>query len=136
MSINMIFRRDVVRYSVALVLVSIMASAILFGAYGLSPSTVFRVIFGLVYVLFLPGYALCWLMFPDETEIGDTERMGLSLGLSIPLSLSAVLAADQFFKVPLTPWNIVAVIGILICILVFAGIAAPMIRPKPKVKKT
>jgi uncharacterized membrane protein len=135
MTANNIFRGDMVRYAVGFIIVSLMASSILFLLYGVNPLAVMRVIFGLVFVMFLPGYILCRLMFPDDQEISGVERLGLSLGLSMPLSMSAALLADQFFKIPLTAWNIVAVIGILICILGFASVVAPMIRLKPKVKK-
>ncbi len=42
-----------------------------------------RVIFGLIFVLFVPGYVLIMLLFPREKSLGNIERFALSVGASI-----------------------------------------------------
>ncbi len=46
-------------------------------------STPLRVIFGLPFVLFLPGYALIAALFPGKGDLDGIERVALSFGLSI-----------------------------------------------------
>lgn len=43
----------------------------------------FRIIFGSVYVLFLPGFILTFVFFPIHKEVDWIERMALSFALSI-----------------------------------------------------
>lgn len=47
------------------------------------PSFVFRIIFGLPFLLFFPGYSLILALFPKKDQIGGIERVALSFGLSI-----------------------------------------------------
>jgi uncharacterized membrane protein len=49
----------------------------------LAPSVVVRIIFGLPFVLFFPGYSLILALFPKKDRIGNIERVALSFGLSI-----------------------------------------------------
>ncbi len=44
---------------------------------------VFRIAFGLAFVLFIPGYSLVSALFPGKLQISGTERMALGFGLSI-----------------------------------------------------
>jgi uncharacterized membrane protein len=46
-------------------------------------STPLRVVFGLPFVLFLPGYALIAALFPRKGDLDGIERVALSFGLSI-----------------------------------------------------
>jgi uncharacterized membrane protein len=64
------------------------------------PGGAARIILGLLLVLVAPGYALSWLVFPDETRVSGIERLVLTLGLSIAsvAVLGVVLNA--------TPWGI------------------------------
>jgi uncharacterized membrane protein len=109
-------------YLTAFIVLSLILSYCANAFFGITPKTTIRVVFGLFYVMFLPGYALCWLFFPDDSEINGIERLGLSMGLSIPVSLSVVLFADQYLKVPLSASNIAAVIGAAIFLMLFAGL--------------
>jgi len=88
---------------------------------GKDVSTTLRVILGLIYVLFLPGFVLCWAIFPDDSEIDSVERLGLSFGLSIPLTLAWVLALDHVFGVSLTALNIVLGMGALMAVFLAIG---------------
>lgn len=48
-----------------------------------APSIIVRVIFGLPFVLFFPGYSLILALFPKKDRMGNIERVALSFGLSI-----------------------------------------------------
>lgn len=43
----------------------------------------FRIILGIMMVLFLPGYALIAALFPGKKDLDEIERLALSFGLSI-----------------------------------------------------
>ena len=48
-----------------------------------APSLVVRIVFGLPFVLFFPGYSLILALFPRKDRLGNIERIALSFGLSI-----------------------------------------------------
>ncbi|MFC2003653.1 DUF1616 domain-containing protein [Chloroflexota bacterium] len=50
-----------------------------------SPSNVLRVILGIPIVLFFPGYALMAALFPRKERMGSTERVALSLVMSMAI---------------------------------------------------
>jgi len=56
---------------------------LLIGAIILFPSNILRLVLGLPFVLFFPGYALMAALFPMRTRLRGIERVALSLGLSI-----------------------------------------------------
>jgi len=47
------------------------------------PSTIARIILGLPFLLFFPGYTLMAALFPKKESLGGVERVALSFGLSI-----------------------------------------------------
>lgn len=49
------------------------------------PDSLARQILGLVFVLFLPGYAATAALFPENDQIDGIERVALSFGLSIAI---------------------------------------------------
>lgn len=49
----------------------------------LVPSNAARIILGLPFMLFFPGYALITVLFPKKGDIGGVERAALSFGISI-----------------------------------------------------
>ncbi len=49
------------------------------------PDSLVRQILGLVFVLFLPGYAATAALFPENDQIDGIERVALSFGLSIAI---------------------------------------------------
>jgi uncharacterized membrane protein len=51
----------------------------------LFPSSFLRIVLGLPFVLFFPGYALIAALFPRKSDQGGIERLALSLGLSIAI---------------------------------------------------
>ena len=59
-------------------LVIVLVAAIIF-----FPSNILRIILGLPFVLFFPGYSLILALFPEKERLGGIERIALSFGLSI-----------------------------------------------------
>jgi len=66
----------------------------------ISPSNVLRIILGLPFVLFLPGYALVSALYPREGDPGGMERVALSFGLSIVVTIAVG------FILSYTPWGL------------------------------
>ena len=62
----------------------------------LFPSNILRIILGLPFVLFFPGYTLMAALFPRRESVSGIERLVLSFGLSI-----AVVALIDSFLTPL-----------------------------------
>lgn len=100
-----------------LVVFLVVVSAFL--AWRVSPAQSLRVVFGLVYLLFVPGFLLCWIIFPDYSEIDGIERFGLSLGASIPVVMVVVLVGDQVLGRPLSSGNVIEWVGAVVGVLLF-----------------
>ncbi len=64
------------------------------------PSSVLRVIVGLPFLLFFPGYTLTATLFPRKSNLSSIERVALSFGLSIVV----VPLIGLFLN--FTPWGI------------------------------
>lgn len=62
--------------------------------------TPLRVLMGIPFVLFVPGYALIAALFPKKDDIDGIERIALSFGLSIAVVPLTGLALNY------TPWGI------------------------------
>ena len=71
------------------------------GGQGLpAPLAVLRLLLGLAFVLFVPGYALQAALFPRLDELDGPERLALSFGLSIAVIAPIALLLDRL------PWGI------------------------------
>jgi uncharacterized membrane protein len=77
-----------------------------------SPSTTARIILGLPFLLFFPGYTLTAALFPKKGSLGGVERVALSFGLSIAVVPLIGLILN------FTPWGI-RLAPILISLAVF-----------------
>ncbi|MCJ7607359.1 MAG: DUF1616 domain-containing protein, partial [Thermoplasmata archaeon] len=64
------------------------------------PDSLVRQVLGLIFVLFLPGYAATAALFPENEQIDGIERVALSFGLSIAIVPLIGLALN------FTPWGI------------------------------
>jgi uncharacterized membrane protein len=64
------------------------------------PDSLARQILGLIFVLFLPGYAATAALFPENEQIDTIERVALSFGLSIAIVPLIGLGLN------FTPWGI------------------------------
>jgi len=77
---------------------------------------VLRIVFGSIFVLFLPGFALSWIFFPDKTEIDWIERIALAFGLSIAVVPLAVFYLNYLFGVKINIQNVAIIIATIIVI--------------------
>lgn len=64
------------------------------------PSNVLRVVLGLPFVLFFPGYTLVAALFPGQSQLTNIERIALSFVLSV------VIVPLSGFILDYTPWGI------------------------------
>ncbi|MFC2040837.1 DUF1616 domain-containing protein [Chloroflexota bacterium] len=64
------------------------------------PSNFLRIIIGLPFLLFFPGYTLIAALFPRRDDLGSVERVALSFGLSIAVVPLVGLILNY------TPWGI------------------------------
>jgi uncharacterized membrane protein len=75
-------------------------SALLVFFIVLIPDSPLRVILGVPFVLFFPGYTLMGSLFPAKQDLGGIERLSLSVGLSLAVVPLVGLALNY------TPWGI------------------------------
>ena len=91
---------------------------LLVGIITISPSSVLRIILGLPFLLFFPGYVLIAVLFPRKSDLGRIERLVLSMGLSIAIVPLVGLVLNY------TPWGI-KLYPILVSLVVFVlGVVA------------
>lgn len=64
------------------------------------PSSAWRIVLGLPFILFFPGYTLIATLFPRKTALDNIKRVALSFGLSIVVVSLIGLILDY------TPWGI------------------------------
>lgn len=76
---------------------------------------------GFMLVLFLPGLAATYALFPRKEEIDILERIALSIGLSISLVVLSVLALNQFLGVAINLMNSLLIILSVIFIFSLLG---------------
>ena len=80
------------------------------------PSNPLRIVLGLPFILFFPGYTLVAALFPKKTDLGNVERVALSFGLSIAIVPLLGLILNYAWTIDLYP--------ILISVSVFIVIAS------------
>ena len=69
-----------------------------------------RVIGGYILVVFIPGYAFSWALYPRHRDLEFVTRIILSFVLSIVSVMLSVLFADIILGVDVTPANIVIIV--------------------------
>ncbi|KAF1073529.1 DUF1616 domain-containing protein [Methanogenium sp. MK-MG] len=69
-----------------------------------------QALFGFFLVLFIPGYAVTLVFYPEKNEISDVKRIGLSIVFSMISVILLVLFIDVVLAVNTTPLNIVGAI--------------------------
>ncbi|MFC2162176.1 DUF1616 domain-containing protein [Candidatus Altiarchaeota archaeon] len=127
-----IIQAKTVRMIIFAIIAVLAVMAVMKVAYGTSIASMTRIIIGLGYILFLPGYLFSILFFPNNEEIDDIERIGLSFGISIALTMAALLIADRAFMIPLTAESITTIMGELMAVMVVMIVARKFITRKPK----
>ncbi|MFH1722870.1 MAG: DUF1616 domain-containing protein [Candidatus Altiarchaeota archaeon] len=81
---------------------------------------IIRAVIGFFLVLFVPGYALTWAFFPDDSEIDLLERIALAIGLSISSVVLAVYFTNIVFQLKINLVN--SLLIILVITVIGAGI--------------
>ncbi|MGF7119201.1 DUF1616 domain-containing protein [Methanobacterium oryzae] len=83
--------------------------------------TPIRIILGLLFILFLPGYSLIAALFPKKVDLDGVERLALSFGLSIAVTpLIGLLLNYTPFGIRLTPILIsLSAFTVLMCIIAY-----------------
>ncbi len=80
----------------------------------MGPLEILRVIFGFILVLFVPGFALSWALFPAREDLSDIERLAYTFVLSLLSVILGVLFWDVKMGLPVTTENILIVIGMIV----------------------
>lgn len=79
----------------------------------------FRIVFGLFFLLFVPGYALMLVLFPRKEDLSFAERIGFACALSVVADLLTTLFIDLVLHIPTTAVNIILALFVL---TTFAGL--------------
>jgi len=80
--------------------------------------TIIQIIFGSVFVLFLPGFVWSYVFF-SKKELDNIERIALSFGLSIAMVPLAVFFSNRIFGIKINFINSFIIILLLIILPVF-----------------
>jgi uncharacterized membrane protein len=88
-----------IRFENELLLINILVWLLIF-VIALFPANVLRLILGLPFMLFFPGYALVSALFPKKDTLDSLERIAFSFGLSIAVTVLAGLILHY------TPWGL------------------------------
>ena len=62
-----------------------------------------RIVLGLPFLLFFPGYTLVATLFPKRSDLGTTERVALSVGLSAIITSCVGLILTHAWEIRLYP---------------------------------
>lgn len=83
----------------------------------------FRIIFGFLLVMFIPGFAISFVFFPRITDVPPLTRLVLSCVISIGSTLGAILFLDIFLGVNATAVNCAVAILCLsaLAVLIWVG---------------
>jgi uncharacterized membrane protein len=77
-----------------------LLTVLLIVAIIVSPPSIWRIVLGLPFLFFFPGYTLGLALFPDKERIGNVERVALSFGVSIAVVPLVALIMNY------SPWGI------------------------------
>ena len=96
----------------AIIITAVLSILIIF-----DPNSPFRAVFGIVFILFIPGYVATAALFPEKERIDIIERIALSFGLSIAIVPLSGLALNY------TPFGI-RLEPILVTLIAFIAIVS------------
>jgi uncharacterized membrane protein len=94
-----------------------LATIALFVAILFAPNNPARVVLGLPFVLFFPGYVLIAALYPRRSDLDGVERLALSLGLSLAVVPLIGLVLN------FTPWGI-RLTPILVSLALFIAVCS------------
>ena len=84
--------------------------------FGISLLSTLQVCFGLIYVLFIPGYLAVLCLF-EKKEIDIIERIALSFALSIAIVTLVIIVTNNVFKIFFTGFSNFIIISLIIIVL-------------------
>src|SRR5712692_5933801 len=94
-----------------------LATTALLVAILLTPNSPVRIVLGLPFVLFFPGYVLIAALYPRHSDLDGVERVALSLGLSLAVAPLIGLVLNY------TPWGI-RLTPILVSLALFIAVCS------------
>jgi len=107
-----------------------LSTATLLIVIAVLPGNWTRIVLGLPFVLFFPGYTLIAALYPRAADLDGIERIALSLGLSLAVTPLIVLILNY------TPWGI-RMVPILVALTVFiAGCSLVAAAKRRKLTET
>ena len=107
-----------------------LLSALLIAVIAFFPNSPARIIVGLPFILFFPGYVLICALFPKEKDLDIIERLALSMGLSIAVTSLTGLALNYTpFGIRLYPVTF-SLISFMLLMSVVAMYRRRIISPK------
>jgi len=74
---------------------------------------ILRIVLGYILLLFIPGYAITWALYPTREELEFIERIALSFVLSIVSVMLSVLFTDTYLGIDVTPLGIVVTVSVV-----------------------
>jgi uncharacterized membrane protein len=94
----------------------------------------FRVVFGLIFLFFVPGYAITLALFPRKDELSTVERIGFAGVLSIVADILTTLFIDLVLGIPTTGLNIfLALLTLTVVMLVIWRVELYILRKWNKI---
>lgn len=93
-----------------------LISLVLIPVVMLSPSNIPRIIFGIPFLLFCPGYALVAALFPARDSQGGIERVAYSLGLSFAIIVLLGLLLNYVWEISLYPMLIMLEVEVFLAL--------------------
>jgi uncharacterized membrane protein len=92
-----------------------------------------RAFFGFLLILFIPGYAVIWALFPNKSKLPGVERIALSFVTSVGLTIIIALSLDLILGVDTTPFNLTLALLLVALLCGSLGILIHYIQPKAKI---
>ena len=91
---------------------------------------ILRIIFGIPLLLFIPGYALVSVLWPEAGKIGNEDRFALSFGLSI--AIVSVIALILVYTIEISVGKFIGLLTVAVILLIILAIIRRMSIPKNK----
>jgi uncharacterized membrane protein len=95
------------------------------------PSNITRIVIGLPFVLFFPGYALIAALYPRKESLSGIERMALSFGLSLAVVPLIGLALNYLWAISLYP-ILISIAGFVVAMCVLTYFRRRQLAPEQR----
>jgi len=91
----------------------------------------FRALIGFLFLLFIPGFAISFALYPRLPDVSVLTRLALSFVVSIGTVIAAVLFLDLIMGIDTTPLSVFLVtLGITVLALTIWGIELLVLSKK------